>query len=98
MKLNPRKVRLSGLSIALFATLTRSLSSLREERRDVRHHSFAGTLAANVDVAVIGVTDKCMASAREFLIELVEHRNSTEAERAGRPAVRHLPSGIRDHR
>jgi len=45
----------------------------RDESRDALHHPVTCPLAANVDVAVVRVANKAMASALQFPVEFVEY-------------------------
>jgi hypothetical protein len=49
------------------------LETLRQEPFDAFHHAFACPLTAHVDVAVIGIAYKAMASLLQFAIEHVQH-------------------------
>src|SRR5258705_13314483 len=72
--LNPRNLRSSGRATALFASLTFSRSLfVGQEPAHGGHDPFAGAAAANIDVAVVGVTAKAGTASGQFLVEVVKH-------------------------
>ena len=49
------------------------LEPLRDKSRDALHHPLTCPFAANVDVAVVRVTNETMSPALQFAVEFVEH-------------------------
>jgi len=45
-----------------------------EEACDARHHPFAGTATAHVDVAVIGIAHEAVAAAFQLPVQFIKHQ------------------------
>ena len=44
-----------------------------DEARDAGHHTLAGRFAAHVDIAVVCVTDKTVATTLKLAIQFIQH-------------------------
>ena len=53
--------------------IDRERERVRDESRDALHHPVTCPLAANVDVAVVGVSNEAMSPVLQLSVECVEH-------------------------
>src|SRR5437660_7553936 len=71
VKLNPRNFRSCGRATALFASFTLSLSFCVMKRENAFHHPLTRAFAADVDVAVVRITNKAVSPALQLVVEFV---------------------------
>src|SRR5260370_10592187 len=73
VKLNPRNFRSCGRATALFASFTLSLSFCVMKREMLSITPLTRAFAANVDVAVVRITNKAVSAALQLAVEFIEH-------------------------
>src|SRR5450755_1320900 len=73
VKAEPEKVHFARFANATLLLVNLEPHALFQEPTDRCHDALAGPFAAHEDVRIVGVADEVVASARQFLIQLVKH-------------------------
>src|SRR5271157_4087981 len=98
--LNPRNFRSPGRATALFASLTLSRSLLVKNRLTEGHDPLAGTTAANIDVAVVGIPAKAVTASGQFFVEVVKHEIAKDGRKRAalrRPLIHRTDQTVFHH-
>ena len=73
VKLNPRNFRSHGRATALFSRFTFSLSLPSRSLSESPHQALPRSLTADVDVAIVRISNKTVPSSLQLPVKLVEN-------------------------